>query len=124
MAQRKWSAKVMERSDALDLESGVFTKGDPKAIARSLKRSAEHSKRRKAEPFRSAMSMLTFFINRGGKNLSKSKRLRWNGRKTSFGSRSAASPKCAQHRAARARPENPGRENRLGRAKTASAPYG
>lgn len=71
MAQRKWSAKVMERSDALDLESGVFTKGDPKAIARSLKRSAEHSKRRKAEPFRSAMSMLTFFINRGGKKLSK-----------------------------------------------------
>ncbi len=60
----------MERSDALDLEQGVFTKSDPKAIARSLKRSAEQSTRRKAEPFRSAMSMLTFFINRGGKNLS------------------------------------------------------
>lgn len=60
----------MERSDALDLEEGVFTKSDPKAIARSLKRSAEQSHRRKAEPFRSAMSMLTFFINRGGKNLS------------------------------------------------------
>lgn len=61
----------MERSDALDLDPGVFTLDDPKAIARSLKRSAEHSNRRKAEPFRSAMSMLTFFINRGGKNLPK-----------------------------------------------------
>ena len=69
VAQRKWSAGVMQRSDALDLESGVFTKSDPKAIARSLKRSAERSSRRKAEPFRSAMSMLNFFINRGGKNL-------------------------------------------------------
>ncbi len=59
----------MERSDALDLEQGVFAKNDPKAIARSLKRSAERSNRRKAEPFRSAMSMLSFFINRGGKNL-------------------------------------------------------
>jgi Protein of unknown function (DUF3175) len=71
MAPRKWSAKVMERSDALDLEQGVFTKSDPKAIALSLKRSAEQSTRRKAEPFRSAMSMLNFFINRGGKNLPK-----------------------------------------------------
>lgn len=70
MATKKWSAKVMERSDALDLEQGVFTNSDPKAIARSLKRSAEQSTRRKAEPFRSAMSMLNFFINRGGKNLS------------------------------------------------------
>ncbi len=69
MATKKWSHRVMERSDALDLEQGVFTKDDPKAIARSLKRSAEKSTRRKAEPFRSAMSMLTFFINRGGKNL-------------------------------------------------------
>ena len=69
MATKKWSHEVMERSDALDLQQGVFTKSDPKAIARSLKRSAEHSKRRKAEPFRSAMSMLNFFINRGGKNL-------------------------------------------------------
>lgn len=59
----------METSDALDLERGVFTKDDPKAIARSLKRSALRSNRRKAEPFRSAMSMLNFFINRGGKNL-------------------------------------------------------
>lgn len=70
MASKKWSHKVMESSDALDLEQGVFKSDDPKAIARSLKRSAEHSKRRKAEPYRSAMSMLTFYINRGGKNLS------------------------------------------------------
>jgi hypothetical protein len=61
----------MEKSDALDLERGVFSSDDPKAIARSLKRSAEHSRRRKSEPFRSAMSMLNFYINRGGKNLSK-----------------------------------------------------
>ena len=70
MATKKWSHKVMETSDALDLQQGVFKSDDPKAIARSLKRSAEHSKRRKAEPYRSAMSMLTFYINRGGKNLS------------------------------------------------------
>ncbi len=60
----------MQRSDALDLESGVFKMADPKKIARSLKRSAESSKRRKAEPFRSAMSMLSFYINRAGKGLS------------------------------------------------------
>lgn len=66
---RKWSRNVTEHSNALDLQSGVFEKHDPKAIARSLKRSAEHSKRRKAEPYRSAMSMLTFYINRAGKNL-------------------------------------------------------
>ena len=71
MPTKYWSQKVMERSDALDLEQGVFKKSDPKAIARSLKRSAEQSNRRKAEPFRSAMSMLTFYINRGGKNLTK-----------------------------------------------------
>ncbi|WP_342361237.1 DUF3175 domain-containing protein [Terrarubrum flagellatum] len=68
---RKWSANVTENSDALDLEEGVFTKGSPKAIADSLKRSAEHSKRRKSNPFRSAMSMLSFYLNRAGKNLTK-----------------------------------------------------
>lgn len=67
MAQRKWSAKVMERSDALDLESGVFKKRTPSAIAKSLKRSAEQSKRRKGTPFQSAMSMLNFFINAAAK---------------------------------------------------------
>lgn len=58
----------MQTSDALDLEPGVFTR-DPRGIARSLKRSAEQSRRRKADPFRSAMSMLTFYINRAGRNL-------------------------------------------------------
>lgn len=70
MATKKWSHEVMEHSDALDLESGVFLKGTAAAIAKSLKRSAEHSARRKGSPFQSAMSMLNFYINRGGKNLS------------------------------------------------------
>jgi hypothetical protein len=74
MAQRKWSQEVTEHSDALDLEEGVFTKDDPAEIARSLKRSAERSKRRKADPYRSAMSMLTFYINRAGKDLGKTQR--------------------------------------------------
>jgi hypothetical protein len=65
----KWSAKVTRESNALSLEKGVFTWKDPKAIAQSLKDSAEASTRRKAEPFRSAMSMLVFYINRAGKNL-------------------------------------------------------
>jgi hypothetical protein len=68
-AGRRWSAQVTEHSDALDLESGVFEKHDPRAIAASLKLSAERSRRRKATPFRSAMSMLTFYINRAGSNL-------------------------------------------------------
>lgn len=66
---RKWSGKVTRESNALDLEKGVFTWKDPKAIALSLKNSADVSMRRKAEPFRSAMSMLVFYINRAGKNL-------------------------------------------------------
>ena len=65
----KWSAEVTEHSDAMDLEEGVFESDDPKHIAQSLKRSAEHSHRRKSEPYQSAMSMLTFYINRAGKNL-------------------------------------------------------
>lgn len=66
---RKWSAEVTEKSNALDLEEGIFEFDDPKYIAQSLKRSAEHSDRRKSSPFRSAMSMLTFYANRAGKNL-------------------------------------------------------
>jgi hypothetical protein len=66
---RRWSRHVMETSDALDLESGVFGKDSPRQIALSLKRSAEASHRRKSEPYRSAMSMLTFFINRAGHKL-------------------------------------------------------
>ncbi|WP_315923994.1 DUF3175 domain-containing protein [Mesorhizobium sp. SP-1A] len=67
--KRKWSHDVTEHSDALDLEEHIFESDDPKKIAASLKRSAEHSHRRKAEPFQSAMSMLNFYINRAGKNL-------------------------------------------------------
>lgn len=66
---RRWSQKVTERSDALDLEKGVFASSDPGAIARSLKRSAERSSRRKAKPFQSAMSMLNLYINRAGRSL-------------------------------------------------------
>lgn len=65
-----WSQKVTESSDALKLEHGVFSLEDPREIARSLKKSAEDSKRRKSDPYRSAMSMLTFYINRAGKQLS------------------------------------------------------
>jgi Protein of unknown function (DUF3175) len=64
----------MQTSNALDLESGVFTKRSPREIALSLKRSAEASRRRKAEPFRSAMSMLNFHINRAGRNLTPERR--------------------------------------------------
>ncbi|HYC28365.1 MAG TPA: DUF3175 domain-containing protein [Chitinophagaceae bacterium] len=71
---RKWSRKVNETSDAMDLQQGVFKGRDPKKIAQSLKRSATKSHRRKAEPFQSAMSMLNFYINRGGKNLSASRK--------------------------------------------------
>lgn len=72
--EHKWSAEATEHSDALDLEKGIFSSNDPKEIARSLKQSAEQSDRRKAEPFRSAMSMLTFYINRAGHNLSPDER--------------------------------------------------
>jgi hypothetical protein len=65
----KWSHKVTRRSNALDLEKGVFTWHDPVRIARSLKQSAESSTRRKAPPYQSAMSMLNFYINRAGKGL-------------------------------------------------------
>ena len=71
---RKWSQEVTGHSDALDLEEDVFTRDDPKAIARSLKRSAEHSKRRKGTPYQSAMSMLTFYMNRAGDNLPATRR--------------------------------------------------
>jgi hypothetical protein len=70
----KWSAHVTRDSDALDLEEGVFTWDDPARIAQSLKRSADNSTRRKAEPFQSAMSMLNFYINRAGKNLDPERR--------------------------------------------------
>jgi hypothetical protein len=70
---RRWSKQVMEKSDALDLEKNVFTK-TPRQIALSLKRSAESSGRRKSSPFRSAMSMINFYQNRAGKNLSEERK--------------------------------------------------
>jgi len=70
----RWSARVTKESNALDLDRSVFTWKDPRRIARSLKHSAEHSRRRKAEPYRSAMSMLTFYINRAGKGLGRDQR--------------------------------------------------
>ena len=72
-AKRKWSAEVTQTSDAMDLEEHIFESDDAKKIAISLKRSAEHSHRRKAEPFQSAMSMLNFYINRAGRNLPQSR---------------------------------------------------
>jgi hypothetical protein len=71
---RQWSRQVAERSDALDLKRGVFTSSDPKRVARSLKRSAEASTRRKAGPFQSAMSMLNLYINRAGRTLPATRR--------------------------------------------------
>jgi len=68
---KRWSQQVTETSNALDLEKGVFSLSDPREIARSLKHSAETSKRRKSSPFRSAMSMLVFYINRAGDSLDK-----------------------------------------------------
>jgi hypothetical protein len=67
---RKWSAEVARKSDALDIKKGTFSSDDPRAIARSLKQSADQSTRRKSNPFRSALSMLTFYINRAGSKLS------------------------------------------------------
>jgi hypothetical protein len=71
---RQWSREITQRSDALDLEKGVFTLSDPEQVARSLKRSAERSRRRKAPPFQSAMSMLNLYINRAGRRLPARKR--------------------------------------------------
>ena len=76
MNKANWSKKVTETSNALDLEKGVFKLDDPREIALSLKRSAEKSKRRKSSPFRSAMSMLTFYINRAGADLDEKQRER------------------------------------------------
>ncbi|HKD30275.1 MAG TPA: DUF3175 domain-containing protein [Xanthobacteraceae bacterium] len=73
-APRLWSAEVTRRSNALDLEPGVFTWRDPKQIAASLKRSAETSRRKKTDSYRSALSMLIFYINRAGTNLSQTRR--------------------------------------------------
>lgn len=73
-AKKNWSRRVTSKSNALDLEAGVFTLEDPREIALSLKRSALRSKRRRTDPFRSAMSMLNFYINRAGRKLPLSRR--------------------------------------------------
>jgi hypothetical protein len=73
---KRWSARVTRESDALDLKGGVFKLSSAKKIASSLKRSAERSSRRKSGAYRSALSMLTFYINRAGKNLPKTQRTR------------------------------------------------
>lgn len=69
MSTKKWSHKVTEQSDALELEEGIFTWNDPRKIAISLKKSSESSKRRKAGSYQSAMSMLNFYLNRGGSKI-------------------------------------------------------
>ena len=74
MPARKWSQDVTEHSNAMDLKTDVFKSHDPKEIAKSLKHSAETSHRRKSSPYRSAMSMLTFYMNRAGHNLSESQK--------------------------------------------------
>jgi len=71
---QKWSARVTQTSDAMDLEKDVFKGDDPKKIARSVKHSSETSHRRKTSPYRSAVSTISFYENRAGKNLSASKR--------------------------------------------------
>ncbi|MDC9811475.1 MULTISPECIES: DUF3175 domain-containing protein [Rhizobium] len=73
-SKKKWSQDVTEHSDAMDLKKGAFKSDDPKKIARSVKHSAEESDRRKSSPFRAAMSMLTFYINRAGDHLTKKQR--------------------------------------------------
>lgn len=75
MTTRRWSAEITRKSDALDLQKGVFTWHDPRRIAASLYRSAEASNRRKGTSYQSAMSMLNFYINRAGRNLSAEQRL-------------------------------------------------
>ncbi len=76
MPQKRWSQRVTQKSNALDLQKGVFTRKSARSVALSLKRSAERSRRRKSDPYRSAMSMLSFYINRAGKTLPKAQRAR------------------------------------------------
>jgi hypothetical protein len=95
--KNRWSQKVTETSDAMDLKNGVFTEHDPKKIASSLKASAEHSDRRKSDPFRSAMSMLNFYINRAGRNMPQAQHQRLerakNALRTLFGRPAKPTPK-------------------------------
>ena len=92
-SSRKWSQAVTEHSDALDLEGGVFAQRSARKIAASLKHSAESSDRRKSSPYRSAMSMLTFYINRAGDQLSETQRKRLEAAKKELRSLFGVSPK-------------------------------
>ncbi len=83
-SKKKWSARVTQTSDALNLKHDVFKQDSPKAIARSLKRSAERSTRRKSDPYRSAMTMLVFYINRAGNNLPATRRNKLEAAKGEF----------------------------------------
>jgi hypothetical protein len=100
---RKWSAEVTQHSDALDLERDVFKSRDPKKIARSLKRSARSSRHRKSAAFRSAMSMLTFYINRAGDNLPRARRRTLEKAKDELRVAFGRRPKHPDHGARRAR---------------------
>ena len=95
---RRWSAEVTRHSDALDLESRVFTKS-PREIAASLTRSAARSRRRKAAPYQSAMSMLTFYINRAGRGLSASRRAKLERAKDELRKTHGRSPRSSRRSA-------------------------
>ncbi len=108
--KKRWSQRVTQTSNALDLEAGVFTLDDPRSIARSLKRSAQRSRRRKADPYRSAMSMLTFYINRAGKQLGKRQRKRLEAAKDELRARRrCGATRCRQQEEANSsgQPEEP-----------------
>lgn len=98
--KRRWSQAVTEHSNALDLEPGVF-KGSPAQIARSLRRSAERSTRRKASPFRSALSMLVFYENRAGKHLPAARRRALDQAKDELRRLYGRAPRAPAHRRAR-----------------------
>jgi hypothetical protein len=91
----QWSRRVTETSSALDLKKGVFSRDDPRSIARSLMRSAKRSRRRKSPPLRSAMSMLNFYINRAGTRLSKARRRKLEAAKKELRALSARSSRTA-----------------------------
>ena len=92
--ERRWSRQVTETSNALDLDAGVFSRSDPRSIARSLKRSAERSQRRKAGPFQSATSMLNFYANRAGQQLTKAQRAKLENAKNELRKDFARKPKA------------------------------
>jgi len=101
-SKKRWSQRVTETSDALTLDEGVFTR-EPRAIALSLKRSAERSKRRKSTPYRSAMSMLTFYANRAGRTLPPSKRRKIDAAKQELRRLYRKTPTATKRKAAKRR---------------------